>query len=68
MFFLLPCICFGIKYGLAHTPYAFKYSEWISVLSHIWLLYYYVSLALRENILKVVRLCALCASAFGGRC
>lgn len=31
----------------------FTYTHWISVVSHIWLLYFYVSLALRENILLV---------------
>jgi hypothetical protein len=31
----------------------FSYTHWITVFGHIWLLYYYVSLALRENILRV---------------
>lgn len=31
----------------------FAYTDWIFTLSHIWLLYYYVSLSLRENILRV---------------
>jgi hypothetical protein len=31
----------------------FSYTHWITVFGHIWLLYYYVSLALRENILLV---------------
>ena len=29
------------------------YTHWIPTLTHIWLLYYYVSLSLRENILRV---------------
>ena len=32
-----------------------RYTDWIYTLTHIWLLYYYISLSLRENILKVVR-------------
>lgn len=32
---------------------AFRYTDWIYVLTHIWLLYYYISLALRENILRM---------------
>jgi hypothetical protein len=32
-----------------------KYTYWLYILTHVWLLYYYVSLALRTNILKVVR-------------
>ena len=32
-----------------------KHTHWINILTHVWLLYYYVSLALRTNILKVVR-------------
>lgn len=31
----------------------FTYTHWITVFGHLWLLYYYVSLALRENILRV---------------
>jgi hypothetical protein len=31
-----------------------KHTHWINILTHVWLLYYYVSLALRTNILKVV--------------
>ncbi len=31
-----------------------RYTHWIHILTHVWLLYYYVSLALRTNILKVV--------------
>ncbi|KAA0158654.1 hypothetical protein FNF31_05301 [Cafeteria roenbergensis] len=30
-----------------------SYTHWITVFGHIWLLYYYVTLALRENILRV---------------
>lgn len=30
-----------------------KYTEWIEVVLHIWLLYFYVSPSLRENILRV---------------
>lgn len=30
-----------------------QYTHWIYDLTHVWLLYYYVSLALRENILAV---------------
>lgn len=40
--------------ALSATAYALKYSEWMMVIAHVWLLYYYVSLALRENILRVV--------------
>ena len=32
---------------------AWKYTHWIHILTHVWMLYYYVSLSLRENILKV---------------
>ncbi len=32
-----------------------KHTHWVNILTHVWLLYYYVSLALRTNILKVVR-------------
>ena len=32
-----------------------KHTHWLNILTHVWLLYYYVSLALRTNILKVVR-------------
>lgn len=30
-----------------------KYTNWVPIVSQVWLLYYYVSLALRENILQV---------------
>lgn len=54
--------------------HAWRYTDWIYTLTHIWLLYYYISLSLRENILKVVRGsagaseplrwgCAMCAIA-----
>ena len=56
VFFAIPCFSFLVKFGISNTAYAFKYTEWIGVLSHVWLLYFYVSLALRENILQVVRL------------
>lgn len=42
--------------GLAtnhYLAYKWSYTHWIFNVTHIWLLYYYVSLALRENILKV---------------
>jgi hypothetical protein len=37
-----------------YLRYTWRYTHWIHILTHIWLLYYYVSLALRENILRVV--------------
>ena len=38
-----------------YLRYKWQYTHWIYILTHVWLLYYYVSLALRINILKVVR-------------
>ena len=54
MFLSIPLFIYAVWYGLANTPYALKSTEWLSVMSHIWLVYFYVSLALRENILRVV--------------
>jgi TMPIT-like protein len=33
---------------------SFSYTDWIYTLTHLWLLYYYTSLGLRENILRAV--------------
>ena len=49
----IPLIILGVNW-LSLTQYAWKYTEWMMVLAHVWLVYYYVSLALRENILRVV--------------
>lgn len=38
-----------------YLRFRWRYTHWIHILTNVWLLYYYVSLALRENILKVVR-------------
>ncbi len=38
-----------------YLRFKWQYTHWIYILTHVWLLYYYVSLALRINILKVVR-------------
>ena len=53
-----PCIGFIIFPLIWIATYAylrhkFRYTHWIHVLTHIWTLYYYVSLSLRENILRV---------------
>lgn len=54
MFIALPLFTYAVWYGVANTPFAFKSTEWLGVMSHMWLVYFYVSLALRENILRVV--------------
>jgi hypothetical protein len=50
-FVIFPVIWAVTFYYLRHT---WRYTDWIYVLTHVWLLYYYISLALRENILKMV--------------
>ncbi len=57
VFIALPLLAYGVWYGVANTPFAFKSTEWLGVMSHMWLVYFYVSLALRENILRVVSGC-----------
>jgi len=37
----------------AYLKTMWRYTHWIHILTHVWLLYYYVSLSLRENILLV---------------
>eukprot|EP01138_Halocafeteria_seosinensis_P004380 gb/GECG01004480.1/.p1 GENE.gb/GECG01004480.1/~~gb/GECG01004480.1/.p1 ORF type:complete len:461 (+),score=42.66 gb/GECG01004480.1/:1-1383(+) len=37
----------------AYIGVSLTYTHWVPTLTHIWLLYYYVSLSLRENILRV---------------
>jgi hypothetical protein len=34
-----------------YLRHEWRYTHWIHILTHVWLLYYYVSLSLRENIL-----------------
>ncbi len=53
VFISIPVIISAVSY-LSQTSFAIKYTEWMMVLAHIWLMYYYISLALRENILRVV--------------
>lgn len=49
-FLLFPAIWLGVYMYLRHR---WRYTHWIHILTHVWLLYYYVSLSLRENILRV---------------
>lgn len=51
MFLVFPLLWALNWYYLRHM---FAYTHWITILTHVWLLYYYVSLSVRENILKVV--------------
>ena len=53
----LGVIFAGAVWALTLTvlQFRFRYTGWIFTLTHLWLLYYYVSLALRENILRMVR-------------
>lgn len=37
----------------AYLRHVWRYTQWIHILTHVWLLYYYTSLSLRENILRV---------------
>ena len=48
----------GCVWGFTHAVlrHRLAYTGWIYSLTHLWLLYYYVSLALRENILRMVSL------------
>jgi hypothetical protein len=55
VFLAIPLLIVSVQYFLSDTYYAPKYTEWMMVLAHVWLMYYYVSLSLRENILRVVR-------------
>lgn len=50
MFLIIPISWLLNIYVLSHR---LSYTHWITVMGHVWLLYYYVSLALRENILRV---------------
>ena len=50
-FFVFPIIWAVTFLYLRHM---WRYTDWIYVLTHVWLLYYYISLAVRENILKMV--------------
>lgn len=51
VFLLLPALWLAISYKLG--PFAaITHTQWIPTLSHVWLTYYYVSLALRENTLR----------------
>lgn len=50
MFILIPLSWAANIYLLSDW---LSYTHWITVFGHIWLLYYYVTLALRENILRV---------------
>jgi len=52
VFLLIPVVWAISNYFLKHL---FEYTDWLSTVTHVWLLYYYVSLSLRENILKAVR-------------
>lgn len=47
----------GLVWALTLTvlQYHLRFTGWIFTLTHLWLLYYYISLALRENILRMVR-------------
>ncbi|RYG54402.1 hypothetical protein EON66_07180 [archaeon] len=38
-----------------YLSHVFSYTDWIYTLTHVYLFYYYVTLSLRENILRVVR-------------
>lgn len=49
-FLTFPTIWLLVHVYLRHV---WRYTHWIHILTHVWLLYYYVSLSLRENILKV---------------
>jgi hypothetical protein len=51
-FIVLPIVWVLNYTFLRHT---WRYTHWIHILTHVWLLYYYTSLALRVNILRVVR-------------
>lgn len=50
VFIVAPLIWLLTQYYLRQR---WAYTTWIYTLTHLWLLYYYVSLALRENILRV---------------
>lgn len=50
LFVLFPCCVLFFHYYLRHE---WEDTHWINVFHHLWLLYYFVSLALRENILLV---------------
>jgi len=50
IFILFPLVVLFFHYYLRH---AWLDTHWINIFHHLWLLYYYVSLALRENILLV---------------
>lgn len=50
VFIVAPAIWLLTQHYLSHR---WAYTTWIYTLTHLWLLYYYVSLALRENILRV---------------
>jgi hypothetical protein len=56
-----PCapgfLIFPLLWALNLTvlQHSWRYTDWIYALTHVWLLYFYVSLSLRENILRVVR-------------
>ena len=49
-FIVFPLVWVFTHLYLRHV---WRYTHWIHVLTHVWLLYYYVSLSLRENILRV---------------
>ena len=51
-FIVFPLIWIFTYVYLRHS---WRYTHWIHILTHVWLLYYYTSLALRVNILRVVR-------------
>ena len=48
-FVVFPLVWIFVYMYLRHK---WRYTHWIHILTHIWMLYYYVSLSLRENILK----------------
>lgn len=48
-FVVFPLVWIFVYMYLRHL---WRYTHWIHILTHIWMLYYYVSLSLRENILK----------------
>jgi len=50
IFILLPLVVLFFHFYLRHQ---WKDTHWINVLHNLWMLYYFVSLALRENILLV---------------
>ena len=56
VFVLIPLVWCVVTY---YMVYRVAYSHWVPIITHVWLLYYYVSLALRENILLVVRVGSL---------